>query len=96
MLTGLLATVLIASMAPAASASTAAVTSDPYPTTDSQVAVSSEMYPVLRQMMGAIAGYESFTPFTANDAPQFSGYWNKPEIDRSTMRGSRRRTCSSS
>ncbi|MFD8208673.1 hypothetical protein ACFV2S_20050 [Streptomyces sp. NPDC059695] len=73
---GALATTLIAAVAPTASA-----------TTDSEVGVANNMYPALKDIKGRIATLEGFTPFTANTASQVGGFWNKPAIDTSTMRG---------
>ncbi|MFE2324252.1 hypothetical protein ACFXD5_10115 [Streptomyces sp. NPDC059385] len=73
---GALATALFTAMAPAAFAST-----------DSQVGVANNMYPALKDMKGRIATLEAFTPFSANAASQIGGFWNKPAIDTSTMRG---------
>ncbi|MFJ3877656.1 hypothetical protein ACIPW5_09385 [Streptomyces sp. NPDC090077] len=73
---GALATALIAAAAPAA-----------FATTDSQVGVANNMYPALKDMKGQIELLESFTPFTANPASQIGGFWNKPAIDTSTLRG---------
>ncbi|MFF3171541.1 hypothetical protein ACFVQ0_02895 [Streptomyces sp. NPDC057900] len=73
---GALATALITAMAPAAFAST-----------DSQTAVANNMYPAVSDMKGTLASLQSFTPFTANAASQIGGFWNKPAIDTSTMRG---------
>ncbi|MFF3213429.1 hypothetical protein ACFYYB_22470 [Streptomyces sp. NPDC002886] len=73
---GALATALITAAAPAASA-----------TTDSEVGVANNMYPALKDLRTYIATYKSFTPFVANPASQIGGFWNKPVIDTSTMRG---------
>ncbi|MEV7583330.1 hypothetical protein ACIRUY_35505 [Streptomyces erythrochromogenes] len=73
---GALATALITATAPAASA-----------TTNSEVGVANNMYPALKDMRSHIATLKSFTPFTANPASQVGGFWNKPAIDTSTMRG---------
>ncbi|MFE3765564.1 hypothetical protein ACFXPI_27825 [Streptomyces sp. NPDC059104] len=73
---GALATALVTAAAPTAFAST-----------DSQVGVANNMYPALKDMKGQIASLEGFTPFTANAASQVGGFWNKPAIDTSTMRG---------
>ncbi|WP_405486471.1 hypothetical protein [Streptomyces sp. NBC_00096] len=73
---GALATALIAAAAPAA-----------FATTGSQVGIANNMYPALKDMKGSIESLESFTPFTANAASQIGGFWNKPAIDTSTMRG---------
>ncbi|MCX5387879.1 hypothetical protein [Streptomyces sp. NBC_00083] len=73
---GALAAALIAAAAPAASAST-----------DSQVGVTSDLYPAVREMKGVIESLYSFTPFTANATSQTGGYWNNSAIDTSTMRG---------
>lgn len=73
---GALATALITATAPAA-----------FATTDAQVGVANNMYPALKDMKGQIAAIEGFTPFTANTASQIGGFWNKPAIDTSTMRG---------
>ncbi|MEV7726267.1 hypothetical protein AB0P15_16165 [Streptomyces sp. NPDC087917] len=73
---GALATALIATVAPAA-----------FATTDSQVGIANNMYPAVKDMKGTIASLESFTAFTANGASQIGGFWNKPAIDTSTMRG---------
>ncbi|CAM5648070.1 hypothetical protein SAVIM338S_06448 [Streptomyces avidinii] len=73
---GALATALITAMAPAA-----------FATTGSEVGIANNMYPALKDMKGTIASLESFTPFTANTASQVGGFWNKPAIDTSTMRG---------
>ncbi|MFJ3908915.1 type 2 periplasmic-binding domain-containing protein [Streptomyces vinaceus] len=73
---GALATTLIAATAPTV-----------FATTDSQVGVANNMYPALKDMKGKIATLESFTPFTANAASQTGGFWNKPAVDTSTMRG---------
>ncbi|MEV7616764.1 hypothetical protein [Streptomyces sp. NPDC089799] len=74
---GALATALLAVMAPAASADTM----------DSRVGVATPMYPAVRDMKSTIAGIYSLTPFTAKTTPQIDGYWNKPAIDMTTMRG---------
>ncbi|MFD4372364.1 hypothetical protein [Streptomyces sp. NPDC058486] len=58
-----------------------------FATTDSQVGVANNMYPALKEMKGTIASLQSFTPFVANTASQVGGFWNKPTIDTSTMRG---------
>ncbi|WP_405774123.1 hypothetical protein [Streptomyces sp. NBC_00859] len=73
---GALATALIAATAPTVFAST-----------DSQVGIANNMYPAVKDMKGAIESGGSFTPFTANGASQVGGFWNKPAIDTSTMRG---------
>ncbi|MFC4332566.1 hypothetical protein ACFPC0_33335 [Streptomyces andamanensis] len=73
---GALATALIATAAPAVSAAT-----------DSQVGIANNMYPATKDMKGAIESLGSFTSFTANAASQVGGFWNKPAIDTSTMRG---------
>ncbi|WP_234319332.1 hypothetical protein [Streptomyces sp. NRRL S-237] len=73
---GALAAALITATAPAA-----------FATTDAQVGVANNMYPALKDMKGQIAAIEGFTPFTANTASQIGGFWNKPAIDTSTMRG---------
>ncbi|MFD4938356.1 hypothetical protein [Streptomyces virginiae] len=73
---GALAAALITATAPAA-----------FATTDAQVGVANNMYPALKDMKGQIAAIEGFTPFTANTASQVGGFWNKPAIDTSTMRG---------
>ncbi|MFF0549503.1 hypothetical protein ACFYUL_11115 [Streptomyces sp. NPDC004311] len=73
---GALAVALVTTTAPAA-----------FATTDSEVGVANNMYPALKDMKGQIASLESFTPFTANTASQVGGFWNKPAIDTSTMRG---------
>lgn len=73
---GALATALIAAVAPAASA-----------TTDSEVGIANNMYPAVKDMKSRIATIEGFTAFTANNASQVGGFWNKPAIDTSTMRG---------
>ncbi|MER5867068.1 hypothetical protein [Kitasatospora sp. NPDC002040] len=73
---GALATALIAVASPAALAST-----------NAQVGVANNMYPALREMKGTIESLESFTAFSANAASQVGGFWNKPAIDTSTMRG---------
>ncbi|MEU6311475.1 hypothetical protein [Streptomyces sp. NPDC047014] len=73
---GALATALITATAPTA-----------FATTDTQVGVANNMYPALKDMKGTIATLQSFTPFTANTASQVGGFWNKPVIDTSTMRG---------
>ncbi|MEV7611909.1 hypothetical protein [Streptomyces sp. NPDC089799] len=73
---GALATALITATAPTA-----------FATTDSQVGVANNMYPALKDMKGTIASSGGFTAFTANAASQIGGYWNKPAIDTSTMRG---------
>ncbi|MEU8764260.1 hypothetical protein [Streptomyces sp. NPDC048659] len=56
-------------------------------TTDSKVGIANNMYPAVKDMRGQIATLQSFTPFTANNASQVGGFWNKPAIDTSTMRG---------
>ncbi|MDA5280892.1 hypothetical protein [Streptomyces sp. Isolate_45] len=73
---GALATALITATAPAASA-----------TTDSEVGVANNMYPVMKDLRGYIGTFKSFTAFTANPASQVGGFWNKPVLDTSTMRG---------
>ncbi|MFE5862823.1 hypothetical protein ACFQ77_20060 [Streptomyces virginiae] len=73
---GALAAALITATAPAA-----------FATTDAQVGVANNMYPAVKDMKGQIAAIEGFTPFTANTASQVGGFWNKPAIDTSTMRG---------
>lgn len=73
---GALATALVTAMAPAA-----------FATTGSEVAIANNMYPALKDMKGTIASIQAFTPFTANPASQIGGFWNKPVIDTSTMRG---------
>ncbi|MFB6516470.1 hypothetical protein [Streptomyces sp. NPDC056401] len=75
---GALATALITTTATAASASA---------TTDAQVGVANNMYPAAKDMKDYISTLKSFTPFTANAASQVGGFWNKPAIDTSTMRG---------
>ncbi|MFE2728709.1 hypothetical protein [Kitasatospora sp. NPDC059327] len=71
-----LVTALIAVASPAA-----------FATTNAQVAIANNMYPATRDMKSTIESLESFTAFTANTASQVGGYWNKPAIDTSTMRG---------
>ncbi|MFG2621180.1 hypothetical protein ACGFXC_26545 [Streptomyces sp. NPDC048507] len=73
---GALATALIGVAAPMASAST-----------DSQVGIANNMYPAMKDMKGTIASAGGLTPFVANPASQVGGFWNKPVIDTSTMRG---------
>ncbi|MFQ6144218.1 hypothetical protein ACLMNJ_14215 [Streptomyces seoulensis] len=73
---GALATALLAVAAPAV-----------FATTDAQVGIANNMYPATKDMKGAIESLESFTPFTANAASQTGGFWNKPAVDTSTMRG---------
>lgn len=73
---GALATALITAAAPAA-----------FATTGSEVGVANNMYPALKDMRGAIESAGGFTAFTANAASQVGGYWNKPAIDTTTMRG---------
>ncbi|WP_327167577.1 hypothetical protein [Streptomyces subrutilus] len=73
---GALAAALIAVTAPAA-----------FATTDTQVGIANNMYPAVKDMKGRIASLQSLTPFTANAASQVGGFWNKPVIDTSTMRG---------
>ncbi|MFJ8013476.1 hypothetical protein [Streptomyces sp. NPDC096339] len=73
---GALATALITVAAPAA-----------FATTDSEVGVANNMYPAMKDLKAHIAASKSFTSFTANSASQIGGYWNKPAIDTSTMRG---------
>ncbi|MCX5384172.1 hypothetical protein [Streptomyces sp. NBC_00083] len=73
---GALATALIAGTAPTVFAAT-----------NSQVGIANNMYPATKDMKGAIESLESFTAFTANGASQVGGFWNKPAIDTSTMRG---------
>ncbi|WP_203599397.1 hypothetical protein [Streptomyces sp. SID10853] len=58
-----------------------------FASTDSQVGIANNMYPAAKDMKGAIESGGSFTPFTANGASQIGGFWNKPTIDTSTMRG---------
>ncbi|MFD7081831.1 hypothetical protein [Streptomyces sp. NPDC059918] len=73
---GALATALITATASAA-----------FATTGSQVGIANNMYPAVKDMKGSIESLQSFTPFTANPASQIGGFWNKPAIDTSTMRG---------
>lgn len=73
---GALATALIGATAPTVFAST-----------DSQVGIANNMYPAVTDMKSAIESGGSFTAFTANGASQVGGFWNKPTIDTSTMRG---------
>ncbi|MER7821085.1 hypothetical protein ABTX85_00710 [Streptomyces sp. NPDC096097] len=73
---GALATALVATAAPAA-----------FATTGAQVGVANNMYPAVKEMKGQIESLGSFTAFTANGASQVGGFWNKPAIDTSTMRG---------
>ncbi|MEU8775438.1 hypothetical protein [Streptomyces sp. NPDC048606] len=73
---GALATALITTAAPAA-----------FATTDSEVGVANNMYPAMKDLKSYIATSKSFTPFTANAGSQIGGFWNKPAIDTSTMRG---------
>ncbi|MFG2972155.1 hypothetical protein ACGFYY_03985 [Streptomyces sp. NPDC048331] len=73
---GALATALITAAAPTAFAST-----------DAQVGIANNMYPAVKDMKSQIAALGSFTAFTANSASQVGGFWNKPAIDTSTMRG---------
>ncbi|MFJ3769602.1 hypothetical protein ACIPQJ_33830 [Streptomyces sp. NPDC090082] len=85
---GALATTLIATTAPAASATKDAVAAaEEYPTTYSQVAVGSDMYPALKDMKDRLSDWESLTPFTAKPSAQVGGYWNKPSTDTTRMRG---------
>ncbi|MEV6580417.1 hypothetical protein AB0M92_19880 [Streptomyces sp. NPDC051582] len=73
---GALATALIAAAAPAG-----------FATTGSEVGIANNMYPAVKQMKGQVESLGSFTAFTANGASQIGGFWNKPAIDTSTMRG---------
>ncbi|WP_328314368.1 hypothetical protein OG432_31610 [Streptomyces sp. NBC_00442] len=73
---GALATALIAAAAPAG-----------FATTGSQVGIANNMYPAVKDMKGTIESLGSFTTFSANTASQVGGFWNKPAIDTSTMRG---------
>ncbi|WP_424216190.1 hypothetical protein ACN20G_29020 (plasmid) [Streptomyces sp. BI20] len=73
---GALATALIAGAAPAALAAT-----------DAQVGIANNMYPAVRDMKGAIETAGVFNPFVANPSSQVGGFWNKPVLDTSTMRG---------
>ncbi|MGW5398768.1 hypothetical protein [Streptomyces sp. NPDC003952] len=58
-----------------------------FATTDAQVGVANNMYPALKDMRPTIQTLESFTAFTANTASQTGGFWNKPAVDTTTMRG---------
>ncbi|MEU2953976.1 hypothetical protein ACIOUE_23440 [Streptomyces xanthochromogenes] len=73
---GALATALIAAAAPSG-----------FATTGSQVGIANNMYPAVKDMKGTIESLGSFTTFSANTASQVGGFWNKPAIDTSTMRG---------
>ncbi|MFB7644090.1 hypothetical protein ACFC0S_02160 [Streptomyces sp. NPDC056084] len=73
---GALATALIAAGAPTVFASTG-----------SQVGIANNMYPATKDMKSTIESLGSFTAFTANTSSQVGGFWNKPAIDTSTMRG---------
>ncbi|MGV9340204.1 hypothetical protein [Streptomyces sp. NPDC003688] len=73
---GALATGLIAASAPTV-----------FATTNSQVGVANNMYPAVKDMKATLESIEPFTAFTANAASQTGGFWNKPAIDTSTMRG---------
>ncbi|MFC9792944.1 hypothetical protein [Streptomyces sp. NPDC057695] len=58
-----------------------------FATTDSEVGIANNMYPAVKDMKGQIASLQSFTPFSASNASQVGGFWNKPVLDTSTMRG---------
>ncbi|MCZ0973745.1 hypothetical protein [Streptomyces noursei] len=70
-----------------ATALIAAATPTVFAATGSQVGIANNMYPAAKEMKGAIESLGPFTAFTANASSQVGGFWNKPAIDTSTMRG---------